>query len=247
MALYWTGDILLLWATLHAFLGRAPSLPALILGYATAYVLTRRTLPLAGAGVVDFLLPLALSWVSIPLASALVAVFVYRLFNLWLPLAPAVLALAEEGETADLVRASGIGVSIRPDAGGDAFEPALMKVIEIASRSFRPPPPTLYDGRVHAVTAAAIYYSWIENHGDAPFDLSMPFPVPLDDIASYVPAFNANGLVNAIPNVCAARPGILTTADFSHILPPGSRAGIVRGWRIRSGCWSSSRPSCPRS
>jgi hypothetical protein len=67
-----------------------------------------------------------------------------------------VLALAEEGETADLVRASGIGVSIRPDAGGDAFEAALMKVIEIASRSFRPPPPTLYDGRVHAVTAAAL-------------------------------------------------------------------------------------------
>jgi hypothetical protein len=91
MALYWTGDILLLWATLHVFLGRAPSLPALILGYATGYALTRRTLPLAGAGVVDFLLPLALSWVSIPLASALVAVFVYRLFNLWLPLAPAVI------------------------------------------------------------------------------------------------------------------------------------------------------------
>jgi hypothetical protein len=91
MALYWTGDILLLWATLHVFLGRAPSLPALILGYATGYALTRRTLPLAGAGVVDFLLPLALSWVSIPLASALVAVFVYRLFNLWLPLGPAVI------------------------------------------------------------------------------------------------------------------------------------------------------------
>jgi hypothetical protein len=91
MAVYWTGDILLLWATLHAFLGRAPSLPALVLGYATGYALTRRTLPLAGAGVVDFLLPLALSWVSIPLASALVAVFVYRIFNLWLPLGPAVI------------------------------------------------------------------------------------------------------------------------------------------------------------
>jgi 2,4-diaminopentanoate dehydrogenase len=58
----------------------------------------------------------------------------------------------------------------------------------------------------------------IRIHGDAPFDVSMPFPVPLDDLASYVPAFNANGLVNAIPNVCAARPGILTTADLPHIL-----------------------------
>ena len=45
----------------------------------------------------------------------------------------------------------------------------------------------------------------IRIHGDAPFDLSMPFPVPLDDLASFVPAFNANGPVNAIPYVCAAR------------------------------------------
>src|SRR3954451_4213269 len=50
--------------------------------------------------------------------------------------------------------------------------------------------------------------------GDAPFDVSMPFPVPLDDLASFVPAFNANGPVNAIPYVCAAPPGILTTEDL---------------------------------
>ena len=60
-------------------------------------------------------------------------------------------------------------------------------------------------------------------HGDAPFDVSMPFPVPLDDLANYVPAFNANGPVNAIPFVCAARPGILTTEDLPHILPRGPR------------------------
>ena len=60
-------------------------------------------------------------------------------------------------------------------------------------------------------------------HGDAPMDLSMPFPVPLDDLASYVPAFNANGPVNAIPYVCAAAPGILTTEDLPHILPRGPR------------------------
>jgi 4-hydroxy-tetrahydrodipicolinate reductase len=61
----------------------------------------------------------------------------------------------------------------------------------------------------------------IRVHGDAPFDVSMPFPVPLDDLADYVPAFNANGPVNAIPYVCAAPPGILTTADLPHILPRG--------------------------
>jgi len=63
----------------------------------------------------------------------------------------------------------------------------------------------------------------IRIHGDAPFDLSMPFPVPLDDLAGFVPAYNANGLVNAIPYVCAARPGILTTEDLPHILPRGPR------------------------
>ena len=60
-------------------------------------------------------------------------------------------------------------------------------------------------------------------HGDAPFDVDMAFPVPLDDLASYVPAYNANGLVNAIPYVCAAPAGILTTADLPPILPSGPR------------------------
>jgi 4-hydroxy-tetrahydrodipicolinate reductase len=52
----------------------------------------------------------------------------------------------------------------------------------------------------------------------------MPFPVPLDDLASFVPGFNANGPVNAIPYVCAAGPGILTTEDLSHVVPRGPRA-----------------------
>ena len=65
----------------------------------------------------------------------------------------------------------------------------------------------------------------IRIHGDAPFDVSMPFPVPLDELASYVPAFNANGPVNAIPYVCAARPGILTTEDLPHMLSRGPRPG----------------------
>ena len=59
----------------------------------------------------------------------------------------------------------------------------------------------------------------IRVHGDAPFDVSMPFPVPLEDLGSFVPAFNANGPVNAIPYVCEARHGLLTTEDLPHILP----------------------------
>jgi 4-hydroxy-tetrahydrodipicolinate reductase len=63
----------------------------------------------------------------------------------------------------------------------------------------------------------------IRIHGDAPIDMRAPFPVPLDDLASVVPAFNANGPVNAIPYVCAAPPGFLTTEDLPHILPRGPR------------------------
>jgi len=60
-------------------------------------------------------------------------------------------------------------------------------------------------------------------HGDAPFDVCLPFPVPLDELADTVPAFNANGAVNAIPYVCAAAPGFLTTEDLPHILARGPR------------------------
>ena len=66
---------------------------AVVVGYATGYALTRRTLPLAGAGAVEALLPFALVWVGYGLAPAVLAVFAYRIFNLWLPLGPAVVAL----------------------------------------------------------------------------------------------------------------------------------------------------------
>ena len=94
MTLYWAAEIFALWAMLHAFLGHAPDLPSVIVGYATGYALTRRTLPLAGAGVVEALLPFALAWVAVvPLAPAVLAVFAYRIVNLWLPLVPAAAAV----------------------------------------------------------------------------------------------------------------------------------------------------------
>jgi len=59
--------------------------------------------------------------------------------------------------------------------------------------------------------------------GDAPFDVDMPFPVPLEELGSYTPAYTANRPVNAIPYVCAAPPGILTTTDLPIITPAGPR------------------------
>lgn len=89
MALYWLADIACLWACLRAVYGHSPPVAALLIGYATGYALTRRTLPFAGAGAVEALLPFALYWVKIPLAPAVLAVLAYRFFNLWLPLVPA--------------------------------------------------------------------------------------------------------------------------------------------------------------
>jgi uncharacterized membrane protein YbhN (UPF0104 family) len=86
---YWGGDIFCLWATLHAFEAHHPPVAQLVVGYATGYALTRRALPLGGAGVVEALLPFSLSWLKIALAPALLAVFAYRVINLWLPIIPA--------------------------------------------------------------------------------------------------------------------------------------------------------------
>ena len=92
-AVYWFGDIFCLWACLQAFTHGTPDISLLLLGYATGYALTRRTLPLGGAGAVEALLPFALSWCGISLAAAVLAVFTYRVFNLWLPIVPAALGL----------------------------------------------------------------------------------------------------------------------------------------------------------
>jgi uncharacterized membrane protein YbhN (UPF0104 family) len=93
-ALYWLGDIACLWACLRAF-HSSPDLAALLIGYATGYALTRRTLPLGGAGTVEAFVSFALAWAGIPLANAVLAVCAYRFFNLWLPLLPAAIGLRQ--------------------------------------------------------------------------------------------------------------------------------------------------------
>jgi 4-hydroxy-tetrahydrodipicolinate reductase len=64
--------------------------------------------------------------------------------------------------------------------------------------------------------------------GDASLDVSIEFPVALEDLGSYTPALTANRPVNAIPYVCAARPGILSTADLPPITPAGPAPEVVQ-------------------
>jgi uncharacterized membrane protein YbhN (UPF0104 family) len=89
MTIYWAGDIACLRAALQLVAGGHITISALILAYSGGYVLSRRSLPAGGAGVVEIALTLALVGMGVAFAPALIAVLVYRLFNFWLPIVPA--------------------------------------------------------------------------------------------------------------------------------------------------------------
>lgn len=95
--LYWAGDILTLYAALRAF-GEHTAAAPLILAYTTAYVVTALPLPAGGAGGIEAGVAFSLHLVGIALAPALLATLVYRVFTLWLPVGPALLALAHVRE-----------------------------------------------------------------------------------------------------------------------------------------------------
>lgn len=54
--------------------------------------------------------------------------------------------------------------------------------------------------------------------GDAPLDVHLRFPVPLEKMGEVSPGYTANRAVNAVPVVCAAAPGIRTTVDLPTIV-----------------------------
>ncbi|MBV8432561.1 MAG: flippase-like domain-containing protein [Solirubrobacterales bacterium] len=90
-ALYWAADIGAFYGGLRTF-GLSPNFGKVIIAYATGYAATRRSLPLGGAGVTEFLMTYSLYWVRQPLAPALAAVTAYRIFNFLLAATPALIA-----------------------------------------------------------------------------------------------------------------------------------------------------------
>jgi uncharacterized membrane protein YbhN (UPF0104 family) len=84
MACYWAADMVCLWAGLRAF-GSDLGVAAIIVAFATGYALSRRTMPFAGAGLIELFLIFALTWVGTPLVRAIPAVFAYRVLNIWVP------------------------------------------------------------------------------------------------------------------------------------------------------------------
>jgi uncharacterized membrane protein YbhN (UPF0104 family) len=90
-ALYWAADIGAFYGGLRTF-GLDPNFGKVIIAYATGYAATRRSLPLGGAGITEFLMTYSLYWVRQPLAPALAAVVAYRIFNFVLAATPALIA-----------------------------------------------------------------------------------------------------------------------------------------------------------
>jgi 4-hydroxy-tetrahydrodipicolinate reductase len=54
--------------------------------------------------------------------------------------------------------------------------------------------------------------------GDTPLDVSISFPIPGEERRITLPGLTAHRPVNVIPYVCAAKPGIVTTADLPQII-----------------------------
>jgi uncharacterized membrane protein YbhN (UPF0104 family) len=90
--LYWAGNVACLWASLRS-VGETVPLPELVLAFAAGHAASILPLPLGGVGGVDAALTYALAAIGVPLALALVAVGVFRLFAFWAPTIPALAAL----------------------------------------------------------------------------------------------------------------------------------------------------------
>jgi uncharacterized membrane protein YbhN (UPF0104 family) len=119
MVLFWVSDMFALWAALAAF-GFRMNVAAEAVAFGTAMIVTRRTGPLGGAGILMCALPPTLWYSGAPWAAAVLGVFAWRFFTLWVPMPLAFAALPH-------LRALGERYDETPAEGTsqDEREPAL--------------------------------------------------------------------------------------------------------------------------
>lgn len=92
MGLFWAADFFAAWAGIAMF-GYHMNVAAVIVALATGMVFSRRTGPLAGAGILTVTLALTVEYSGAPFAEAVAGIFAYRVFALWIPLPFSMLAL----------------------------------------------------------------------------------------------------------------------------------------------------------
>jgi hypothetical protein len=85
MLTFWAAEILAVWAGLAAF-GLRMDGAALIVGFCTGMIATRRLAPLAGSGLLTLFLALTIWYSGAPFTVAIAGVFAYRAMTLWLPM-----------------------------------------------------------------------------------------------------------------------------------------------------------------
>lgn len=92
MLAFWLADMFALWAAMAAF-GVHMNPGATVVALGTAMIVSRRTGPLGGAGILDVVLVPALWYSGVGWAPAVLGAFAYRFLVLWLPLPFSYLAL----------------------------------------------------------------------------------------------------------------------------------------------------------
>jgi hypothetical protein len=126
MLLYWLGDMWALWAALAAFGFRMNGASEMV-AFGTAMIVTRRTAPLGGAGIMGAALAPTLWYSGAPWAAAVLGTFSYRFFALWPPqplsflMLPRLRRLLEGSPDADAP------TSVERDADERTEEPALQR------------------------------------------------------------------------------------------------------------------------
>jgi uncharacterized membrane protein YbhN (UPF0104 family) len=84
MLLYWLGDMWALWMGMAAF-GYRMNAATTMVAFGTAMIVTRRTGPLGGVGILDVALAATLWYCGAPWVSAVLGTYAYRFFAVWLP------------------------------------------------------------------------------------------------------------------------------------------------------------------
>jgi hypothetical protein len=106
MLLYWLGDMWGLWMAIAAF-GLRMNAATTMVAFGTAMIVTRRTGPLGGAGILCAALAATLWYCGAPWTAAVLGTFSYRFFAVWLPqplsflMLPRLRRLLEESPDAD--------------------------------------------------------------------------------------------------------------------------------------------------
>lgn len=121
MALYWGADMFALWAATAVFHFHMTAL-SVIVALGTGMIFTRRTAPLAGAGLITVaLVPTLWYGAAVPFAAATLGVAAYRVLTLWAPLPAAVAAIPKLRELGRRGEGAG-GAGTRADKAEPALE-----------------------------------------------------------------------------------------------------------------------------